>query len=42
MKQAGAELGQAQPWLELGYRQARIATIKTLTVVNKRAEIGNI
>ena len=27
-KQAGAELGQAQPWLGLRYSQARIATVQ--------------
>ena len=28
MKQAGAELGQALPQLELEYRQARIAAVQ--------------
>ena len=28
-KQAGAELGQAQPWLGLRYSQARIATVQS-------------
>ena len=29
MKQAGAQLGQAQPQLGLRYRQARVAAVKT-------------
>ena len=39
-RQAGAELGQAQPWLGLGYRQARIAAIQTQTVLDKTAKVG--
>ena len=39
-KQAGAELGQAQPWLGSRYRQARIAAIQTQTVLDKTAKVG--
>ena len=38
-KQAGAELGQAQPYLGLRYRQAGIAAVKRQTVVEKRLKL---